>query len=203
MKKITTLFLDIGGVLMTNGWDRKMREKAAHVFDLDLIDFEKRHHQFFDNYEKGKSSLDHYLKNVIFWSERDFSLERFKEFMFTQSKPFPDMISFFTQIKKEYQIRVAAISNEGKELAEYRIKTANLTSFIDDFFVSSFVGYQKPDPQIYRIALEVTQTNPKQALFIDDRLENVVAAEQLGMKGIVQKSLLESRKILLKTLNSK
>lgn len=177
-----------------------MREKAAHAFDIDLVDFEKRHHQFYDIYESGKASLDDYLKEVIFWTERGFSMEKFKEFMFSQSKPFPDMIAFFTQIKKEYGLRIAAVSNEGRALAEYRIKIANLTSFIDDFFISSFVGYQKPDPHIYLIALDVTQTLPKQAFYIDDRKELVEVASKLGIKGVVQTSLVETRKALLAAL---
>lgn len=200
MAKMSTLFLDIGGVLMTNGWDRHMREKAAHAFDIDLVDFEKRHRQFYDIYEKGNASLDDYLKQAIFWTERSFSLERFKEFMFAESKPYPDMIAFFTQIKREYGLRVAAVSNEGRELAEYRIKSANLTSFIDDFFISCFVGYQKPDSHIYRIALDVTQTAPKQAFYVDDRKELIEAASKMGIKGVIQTSLQETRKALLAAL---
>lgn len=202
MSKISTLFLDIGGVLMTNGWDRFMREKAALSFDLDLVELEKKHHQFFDIYETGKSSLEDYLKEVVFWTERSFSMESFKKFIFAQSKPYPDMIAFFTQIKKDYQIRIAAISNEGRELAEYRIKKAHLTSFIDDFFISSFVGYQKPNPQIFRMALDVTQTSPQRAFYIDDRKELVEAAKRMGIQGIVQISLLETRKKLLDLLRS-
>lgn len=200
MEKITTLFLDIGGVLMTNGWDRHMREKAAHAFDLDLVDFNNRHRQFYDRYETGKTSLDDYLNNTIFWTERSFSLERFKEFMFAQSKPYPDMISFFSKLKKEKGLRLAAVSNEGIELIEYRIKIANLKSFIDDFFISGFVGYQKPNPHIFQIALEVLQVSPQQVFYVDDRPEHIEAAAKLGIKGVVQKSLIETRKELLKIL---
>lgn len=194
---ITTLFLDIGGVLMTNGWDRQTREKAVQAFDFDLVDFEKRHHEYYDLHETGKISLDDYLNKVIFWTERSFSLERFKEFMFAQSKPYPDMIAFFSQLKKENNLRVSVISNEGRDLAEYRIKIAKLKTFIDDFFISAFVGYQKPNPAIYRIALDVTQTLPKQALFVDDRKENIEGASKMGTKTILQTSLQETRKILL------
>ncbi len=200
MSKISTLFLDIGGVLMTNGWDRHMREKSALAFDLDLVDFDQRHRQFYDIYESGKASLDDYLKNVIFWTERSFSMQKFKEFMFAQSKPYPDMISFFSQIKKDYGLRIAAISNEGRDLAEYRIKMANLTSFIDDFFISAFVGYQKPNPKIFQIALDVTQTSPKESFFVDDRKEHLEVAAKLGIQGVEQKSLLETRTVLLSKL---
>lgn len=201
MPQVTTLFLDIGGVLMTNGWDRHMREKAAHDFDIDLADFDQRHRQFYDIYEQGKISLDEYLHKTLFWTERSFSLERFKEFMFAQSKPFPDMIGFFSQLKKEYGIRIAVISNEGRELMDYRIKKAHLKEFVDDFFVSSFLGYQKPDSRIFKMALDVTQTPVRQAFYIDDRAELVAAASQLGIKSIQQTSLQETSKVLKSVLN--
>lgn len=201
MSKITTLFLDIGGVLMTNGWDRISREKAAQAFDFDVVEFDQRHHQFFNLFETGKITLEDYLREAIFWTERSFSMEKFKEFMLAQSKPYPDMIAFFNQLKKEYGFRVAAISNEGHELAEYRIKIGHLKTLMDDFFISSFVGYQKPDPHIFRIALDVTQTRPHNAFYVDDRKELVEAAVQLGIKGIQQTSLLETRRVLLNHLS--
>lgn len=201
MAKITTLFLDIGGVLMTNGWDRYMRENAAQAFDLDLVDFENRHRQFYDSYEQGSTSFDDYLNKTLFWTERNFSKEKFKSYVLGQSKPFPDMIAFFVQLKKDFGLRVVAISNEGRDLIEHRIKVANLKSFIDDFFISSFVGFQKPDRRIFNIALDVTQTLPRQSIFIDDRLENVNAAKELGIKGIHQTSLSETRKVLFSYLN--
>lgn len=197
---ITTLFLDIGGVLMTNGWDRHMREKASQAFDIDLVDFEKRHKEYYDIYEKGKESLDDYLRQVIFWTERGFSLEKFKEFMFAQSKPYPDMIAFFSQIKKEYNLRVVAVSNEGKELAEYRIKIAKLKTFMDDFFISAFVGYQKPDLHIYLNALNITQISPKEIFYVDDRKEHIEAAAKLGIRGVLHTSLLETGKALREIL---
>lgn len=193
---ITTLFLDIGGVLMTNGWDRHMREKASQAFDIDLVDFEKRHQQFYDFYETGKESLDDYLKQVIFWTERSFSLEKFKEFIFAQSKPYPDIIAFFTKLKKDYNLRISAVSNEGREVAEFRIKHAQLKAFIDDFFISAFVGYQKPNPRIFQFALDITQKSPKEIFYVDDRKEHVEAAQKLGIRGIVHTSLLETRRAL-------
>ena len=80
---ITTLFLDIGGVLLTNGWDRQARRLAAERFQLDHGEFDERHHLTFDTYEEGKLSLDEYLDRVVFFGERAFSREAFKAFMFS------------------------------------------------------------------------------------------------------------------------
>jgi len=81
---VTTLFLDIGGVLLTNGWDRKARQLAAETFHLDHSEFDERHHLTFDTYEEGKLSLDEYLDRVVFCEERPFSREAFKAFMFSR-----------------------------------------------------------------------------------------------------------------------
>ncbi|MGZ3535999.1 MAG: HAD family phosphatase, partial [Thermodesulfobacteriota bacterium] len=89
VKRPTALFLDVGGVLLTNGWDRSMRKLAAEAFGLDGNEVDDRHHLTFDTYELGKLTLDEYLGRMVFYKERRFSKEEFKEFMFAQSRPFP------------------------------------------------------------------------------------------------------------------
>src|SRR5689334_3321256 len=113
---ITTLFLDIGGVLLTNGWGRDSRARAADKFGLDYDEMNERHHLTFDTYEEGKLSLDEYLNRVVFYKERSFSREEFKDFMYAQSQPFPEMIGLMRALKTQHGLHVAAVSNEGREL---------------------------------------------------------------------------------------
>ncbi len=181
---ITTLFLDIGGVLLTNGWDRDSRQRAAEKFGLDYDEMNERHHLTFDTYEVGKLSLDEYLNRVVFCRERPFSREDFKAFMFGQSKPFPDMIRLVRDLKARHGLKVAVVSNEGRELTEYRIRHFELGSFIDFFIASSFVHYRKPDADIYRIALDLAQAQPDQVAYIEDRPLFVEVAGTLGIWGI-------------------
>ena len=89
---ITTLFLDIGGVLLTNGWDRKARQIAAETFHLEHTEFDERHHLTFDTYEEGKLNLDEYLDRVVFYQERAFSRQDFRAFKFSRSQPYPDTL---------------------------------------------------------------------------------------------------------------
>src|ERR1041384_2585067 len=126
--QITTLFLDIGGVLLTNGWDHNSRKRAAETFGLDYDEMSERHHLTFDTYEEGKLSLDEYLNRVVFYQERSFSREEFKKFMYAQSKPYPDMIKLIRGLKSQYGLRVAAVSNEGRELTIYRVQQFKLRS---------------------------------------------------------------------------
>ncbi len=181
---VTTLFLDIGGVLLTNSWDREARKLAAREFNLDFDELDERHHLTYSSYEVGKLTLDEYLKLVIFHEIRDFTTERFKEFMFEYSRPFPDMIKLIYQLKDQFRLKVAAISNGGYELTKYRIKKFNLDNFIDFFISSSFVNYRKPDEEIYKIALDISQVSKEKVLYIEDRLIFIQIAGNLGIRGI-------------------
>jgi putative hydrolase of the HAD superfamily len=187
MKKkpaITTLFTDIGGVLLTNGWDREARKKAIKIFELDAEETEERHHLTFDTYEVGKLSLEEYLDRLVFYKKRSFTKKQFKKFMFEQSQPFPEMIEMMKGLKKKHKLKVAVVNNEGLELNEHRIKTFKLNGFVDFFISSCYVHFRKPDKDIFKIALDTAQVNPQQVVYLEDRSMFVEVAESLGIKGI-------------------
>ncbi len=181
---ITTLFLDIGGVLLTNAWDRRARQQAATKFGLNYEEMDERHHLTFDTYEEGKLSLDEYLKRVIFYQERVFSREEFQDFMFAQSRSYPQMIDLVCQLKARYRLKIAVVSNEGRELTVHRIARFGLGEFVDFFISSCFVHMRKPDADMYRAALDIAQVQPAQVIYIEDRALFVEVAQSLGIQGI-------------------
>ncbi len=181
---IAALFLDIGGVLLTNGWDRTMRERAAKEFNLDLAELNERHHLTFDTYEVGKLGLDEYLRRAVFYAPRPFTPDDFKAFMFAQSEPYPEMIELVRRLKQDHCLKVAVVSNEGRELALYRIEKFDLAEFVDLFIVSSFVHFRKPDHDIFNLALDVAQVPRERVAYIEDRPMFVAVAQELGMRGI-------------------
>jgi len=193
---ITTLFLDIGGVLLTNGWDRGIRILASEKFGLDYEEMDERHHLTFDTYEEGKLSLDEYLNRVVFYQDRSFSREEFKAFMYAQSQPFPEMIELMRGLKLRYGLQVAAVSNEGRELTVYRVQQFKLGTIIDFFVSSCFVHYRKPDADMYRIALDIAQVRPEQVVYIDDRAMFIEVAQGLEIRGIIHKGYETTRKAL-------
>ena len=195
--EISVLFLDIGGVLLTNGWDRKMRQKAAEHFGLDFDEMDERHNMTSDSYEEGKLSLEEYLKLVVFHRKRQFGIDDFRDFLFSQTKPFPDMIKLLSGIAKKYNLKVGAISNEGRELTIFRINNFSLTEFIEFFICSCFVHLRKPDKDIYKMALDVGQAKPQQTLYIDDRELYIEVADSLGIKAIHHTDINKTQKILL------
>ncbi len=183
-ESIKTLFVDIGGVLLSNGWDHTSRQLACKHFNLDYQELDKRHNLVLDTYETGKISLQEYLKEVVFYQTRSFSIEQFQAFMFEQSKPFEDTINMLIEKKHKYGLKIIALSNEGRELTEYRLKKFHLNQLFDFFICSCFVGIRKPDPAIYKLAIDLAQVLPSNAIYIEDRALYVQAGESAGIQAI-------------------
>jgi len=181
---IKALFLDIGGVLLTNGWDHHSRLRAAGHFCLDYDEFNRRHLSIFDTYESGKMSLEEYLELTVFYQPRKFAMDEFRNFILNESKPYPEMINLISDIKYHYGFRTVAVNNEPREINEYRIKQFDLDSVIDVFVSSCYVQMRKPDKDIYQLALNLAQVQPEEVMYIDDRLTLINAGRKLGLNAI-------------------
>jgi putative hydrolase of the HAD superfamily len=182
---ITCVFLDIGGVLLTNGWDHHARKWAAAHFTLQLSEMEDRHHLTFDTYEEGKLTLEEYLGRVVFYRKRPFTRAQFRRFMFAQSKPYPKMIELVARLKVRHGLKIVAVSNEARELNTHRIRTFKLDGFVDAFVSSCFVHIRKPDADIFRLALDIAQVHPRQVVYIENTPMFVQIAEGLGIRSIL------------------
>jgi putative hydrolase of the HAD superfamily len=193
---IKTLFVDIGGVLLSDGWGRASRASAAVEFDLDLQELEARHHQAFEAYEMDRIDLDRYMDLVVFHQKRSFSPARFRDFMFAQSTPFPETIDLVRSLKAEFGLKVVAVSNEGRELNEHRIRIFRLDRFVDFFVSSCYVGLRKPDPDIFHLALDATRSSPRETAYLENTPMFVQVASDLGIRGILHSDCGSSRKSL-------
>ena len=182
---ITTLFLDIGGVLLTDGWDHHARKRAATQFKLKWAELEERHNLNFDTYEEGKLTLAEYLDRVVFHQKRLFSRARFRHFMFAQSKPYPQMIELIRRLKARYGLKIVVVSNEARELNAYRIRKFKLDGFADAFISSCFVHLRKPDLDIFRLALDIAQTPARQIVYVENTALFIQIAEGMGIRGIL------------------
>ena len=179
------MFLDIGGVLLTDGWDHHAHKRAATNFKLNWAETEARHHLTFEIYEEGKLTLDEYLDLVVFHQKRPFSRAEFRRFMFAQSKPYTRMIELVAQLKVRHGLKTAAVSNEGRELNAYRIRKFKLGGIMDAFISSSFVHVRKPDTDIFRLTLDIAQTPTRHVLYIENTPMFVQVAEGLGIRSIL------------------
>lgn len=193
MSKITHLFTDLGGVLLTNGWDRGLRKLVASHFDIDPAEMDERHHLTYDTYEAGKISLSEYLRRVVFWETRSFTEQQVVDFMLEQARSFPEMIDLVRGIKERHRLHVVVVSNEGRELTADRIRRFGLKEFVDFFVVSSYVHFRKPDEDIFRIALDLAQADPAQVAYLDDRHMFVEVAGRLGMQALWHRDYASTR----------
>ena len=181
----TTLFVDVGGVLLTNGWDHRARMRAATNFKLGLAELEDRHHLLFDTYEEGKLTLGEYLDRVVFHQRRPFTRAQFRRFMFAQSQPYAEMIDLVARLKALHGLKVAVVSNEARELNAHRIRRFKLGSFVDLFVSSCFVHLRKPDADIFRLALDMAQAEAREVVYVENTPMFAQVAEGLGIRSIL------------------
>lgn len=191
--KVTTLFWDNGGVILTNGWDRESRRKAVEQFRLEPTEFEERHELMLNDFEEGKVTLDEYLRRVVFHRQRSFTLDDFKKFMFDQSQPFPESLDFLGKLARTRRYAMATLNNESLEINEYRIRKFQLREYFEVFLSSCYLAMRKPTPEIYRQALKITQCEPGQTVLIDDRRLNLEIAAEEGMRTIQFKDVAQLR----------
>ena len=188
MAKITALFWDVGGVLLSNAWDHEQRQRTLKQFNVDEVEFESRHEMLVSSFERGKISLQEYLERTIFYRSRTFTLEAFKEYMFSLSQPDKQTLQLAAELTRSCKYLMSTINNESKELNLFRIQTFGLREIFSLFVSSCFVGLRKPEEGIYRLALEITQKPPEECCFIDDRPLNLDSASRLGMHVIQMKN---------------
>lgn len=180
----SVLFLDVGGVLLTNGWDRAARARAAERFGLERDGFEARHEAVVDAFETGRMSLGEYLDRTVLHHPRPFDRDEVRRFMESQSRPHDDALALLPSLARVPGLVLATINNESLELNRYRIETFGLRESITAFFSSCHVGIRKPDPAIFLLACRVLQREPAHCFFVDDRGENVEAARAIGVRAM-------------------
>ena len=191
MSAIRAIFWDVGGVLISNAWDRAQRLAALEHFHLDEEEFHDRHEMVVSSFERGRITLDEYLDRTIFYRARPFTRDAFRDFMFSLSQPFPEVIEFAQKLGDSGKYFMGTINNESRELNYYRIEKCGLRRIFRLFVSSCFVGYRKPERDIYRLALEMTQISAQECCFIDDRPLNLECAAKLGMHTIQMRTLPE------------
>jgi putative hydrolase of the HAD superfamily len=181
MSEVMVLLFDVGGVVLTNGWDRKSRRLACETFDLDWEDFEDRHEFVSPEFETGNLTMSEYLERTVFYRHREFTETAFVDFMKAQSAPMPESLALLDELAGSNEYLLATLNNESWELNAYRIETFGLRAYFSMFLSSCFLGMKKPDERIYRLALDITQHRPEQCVFIDDRALNLECATALGI----------------------
>jgi putative hydrolase of the HAD superfamily len=195
---IRALFWDVGGVLLSNAWDHNERIATLEHFHLDEAEFHDRHEMVVSSFERGKITFDEYLDRTVFYRPRPFSRDAFRDYVFSLSQPFPEVLEFAQALGDSGKYFMGTINNESRELNSYRIEKFGLRKIFRLFISSCFVGFRKPERDIYRLALETTQIPAEECCFIDDRALNLECAAKLGMHTIEMQKLEQLRADLAK-----
>jgi putative hydrolase of the HAD superfamily len=182
--EITAVFCDVGGVLLTNGLDHGERGRLVEKFGLDPSDFEDRHHMLSAAMDDGQMDLDQYLDRTIFYRPRTFRKQEVREFIYAQSQPLPGSLAVIGRIAQAGKVFLATLNNESRELNLHRIESFGLRKHFSVFFSSCYLGVSKPHQQIYQLALDLSQRQPEECVFIDDRSLNLEGARHLGLHTI-------------------
>jgi putative hydrolase of the HAD superfamily len=185
-------------VLLSNAWDHTERAAALEHFQLDQKEFQERHEMVVSSFERGKITLEEYLDRTLFYRPRPFTRDVFREYMFSLTQPFPEILGFAHALADSNKYFMGTINNESRELNYFRIEKYELRKIFRLFISSCFVGLRKPECDIYRLALETTQIPAEQCCFIDDRAPNLEWAAKLGMNTIQMKQLEQLRAELAK-----
>jgi putative hydrolase of the HAD superfamily len=186
--EIRAIYWDIGGVLLTNGWDHQERARVLAQFAIPRDEYESRHEEANDRWERGELSDEEFLKQTVFFKERSFTPAQFLQALREQSKWLPGGAkNVITALRKNSGLKMAMLNNESGPLNDYRIETFGLTQFFDGFFCSAYLGMRKPEPRMFRAGVALLHFKPEQCVFIDDRDTNCAAAAQVGLHAIQYK----------------
>jgi putative hydrolase of the HAD superfamily len=182
--KISAVFCDVGGVLLTNGLDHGERARLVEKFGLDARDFDDRHQMLSAGMDAGQLDFDQYLDRTIFYRPRPFRKQEVRDFIYAQSEALPDSLAIVERLAQADKVFLATLNNESRELNLHRIEKFGLRRYFSVFFSSCYLGVSKPHPQIYQLALDLSQRQPEECVFIDDRSLNLECARRLGLHTI-------------------
>lgn len=182
MAAITTVLWDVGGVLLTNGWDTPVRQEAVERFSLDPEPFEARHREVLEAFECGRVGLDAYVERVVRPDEHAVDRRAFRDFMLSRSRLLADTaLPLVDRLAGPGGPLQVTLNNESLDLNLHRIAGFGLQRRFTAFFSSCFLGVKKPDLALYQRALWITHRTAAECLFIDDREANLEPARRLGM----------------------
>ena len=180
------VLFDVGGVLLTNGWDHRERAAVALQFGLDLADLEARHAVHYDAWERDAINAEAYLDATVFYEPRSFTPREFFDAICAQSATLANgAIGILAEVAAQGKCLVGALNNEARETNDYRFREFGLRKYFKVSLSSCYLGLRKPEPAIYKRALDILGRPAERVLFIDDRPENVAGAQEEGIKGIV------------------
>jgi putative hydrolase of the HAD superfamily len=186
-KKITTIIFDYGCVLSLPQDRRLLQEISSIVTSEDVSVFEKVYYSIRPEYDLGFIDGRGYWERIFKSFGRTCDLETADKLISMDALSWiqlnNNMLDFIRELKKQ-DYNLAVLSNMPPEILDYIEKDTDILSMFDNTVFSCDLGLIKPDPEIYRKCLEITGSRDQGNVFIDDKDENISAAEKQGIKGV-------------------
>lgn len=198
---IRAVFFDLGGVIVRTEYQAP-RQQLAERLGMEYDDLSKI---VFDS-ETGLQASLGAITALQHWESVMKRLKRpYEEMTAIRDEFFAgdivdrDILQFLRSLHGKYV--TGLISNAWSDLRDYLVREKMDDAF-DHIIISAEVGVAKPEPKIFKIALEKAGVKPNEAVFVDDFYANIEGCEKVGMKGIHFKdaqTTLEQLKLLLST----
>lgn len=186
MADINTIIFDLGGVLID--WN------PGYVFDENYFESKEQREFFFNNvctadwnenqdagYPIAKATEEK-LAEFPEWEKpiRDF----YGRWVDMLGGPIQETVDIFKELKQNSDLKFYALTNWSAETFPVALERFDFLHWFDGRVVSGEEKMRKPFPEFYQLLLNRYDVRPEEALFIDDNLRNVIAAESLGIKSI-------------------
>lgn len=187
-RRVRTVFWDIGGVILTNGWDLGQRTRVLSRLGVRLVDYEEAHERANYYWERGLITAEEFFTQTVIRPNRRLHLtfDLLWPQVCAESRVLhPECLDILAELKAGGKVRLATLNNESRELNEHRLDAFKMRTLFDYFICSGYVHEMKPHAGIYTSAIDISGFDADTALFIDDKQENCDAAAEHGIRTIV------------------
>jgi len=174
------ILFDLGGVLMDFGGLGRLADLTGYVQDAGL---EERwvSSQWPLAYERGECTSEAFAAGIVAEWDLDLSPSEFiAEFRSWSAGPFDGAAELLHRLHGE--VAMGCLSNTNPTHWQQHLDRWGLAGYFDWTFVSHELGATKPEPEIYQAVIARMEIAPEHTLFLDDRIENVIAARTHGFR---------------------
>jgi epoxide hydrolase-like predicted phosphatase len=181
---IRAVIFDFGGVLLRTN-DQSPRKQLAARLGLPK---EKLYYQIFESESARQASIGK-ISAEAHWESVRLALGLGKEVFDEARKEFwagdmldEELIAYLRGLQPRY--KTALLSNAWDDMRATILRNWNISDAFNEMIISAEVGIAKPDPRIYRIAVDRLGVLPGEAVFVDDFIENIESAKAFGLKTV-------------------
>jgi epoxide hydrolase-like predicted phosphatase len=181
---IRAVILDFGGVLLRTE-DQAPRQQLAARLGLPI---KKLYYLIFESESARQATLGkisaqaHWEAVRLALGLEEAAFNDAREAFWAGDRLDGDLIDYLRGLRPRY--KVALLSNAWDDLRTFLQSSWNISTVFDEMIISSDVGIAKPDPRIYRIAVDRLGILPEEAVFVDDFMDNIDSARAFGMRAV-------------------